>query len=388
LQRMIQPALNRDKVLKAVFIERPNRFIVRCIADKFGQVDAYLPNPGRLWELLLPRALLYLYPTMNPDRAFSSPRKTRFTVLAVQREESSVFLHTHITNKVARSLIETGAIPSLKGAEVIGQEVARGRSRFDFLLRHNGKDLYLEVKSCTLFGNGVAMFPDAVTQRGRRHLLELAHMGSAGIGSGVLFLVHYPRVRWFMPDFHTDFAFSTAFLEAKDHLMILPVAIEWNPDLTIGPEVKSLEIRWGYLQKEMQDRGSYLLILRIDNGMTLDIGRLGRFTFHKGYYVYVGSAMRNLGARIRRHLKKTKKQHWHIDYLTAHANKFIPLPIRSSQRDECEIARALSSFMQLGPPGFGSSDCHCQTHLFFSESNPLHTRAFHDVLQSFRMRHP
>jgi sugar fermentation stimulation protein A len=138
----------------------------------------------------------------------------------------------------------------------------------------------------------------------------------------------------------------------------------------------------------MEDRGSYLLILRMDQGMVLDIGRLGRLAFQKGYYVYVGSAMSSLGARIRRHLKKSKKQHWHIDYLTAHAGKIIPLPVRSSQRDECEIAKALSSIMKPGPPGFGSSDCHCRTHLFFAETNPLHIKALHEVLQGFRMRHP
>ena len=271
---------------------------------------------------------------------------------------------------------------------MIRREVARGRSRFDLLLRHHGKDLYLEVKSCTLFGNGVAMFPDAVTQRGRKHLMELARMGSAGIKTAVLFIVHYPLVHWFMPDYHTDYAFSTAFLEAKDHVMILPVAIEWRPDLTVGPEVKILEVPWGYLQEEIGDRGSYLLILSIDNGMALEIGRLGRLSFRRGYYLYVGSAMKNLEARIRRHLRKTKKHHWHIDCLTAHAGTIIPLPVRSSQRDECEIAKALSSIMQPGPPGFGSSDCQCQTHLFFSETNPLHSKAFHEVLQSFRMRHP
>ncbi len=385
---MIRLPFSPDTIVKASFLERPNRFLVRCITDERGVLDAYLPNPGRLWELLLPGATLYLHPTINPEGTFPSQRKTRFTVVAVQREGSPIFLHTHITNQVARGLIERGAIPSLEGAEVIRQEVARARSRFDLLLRHHGKDIYLEVKSCTLFGNGVAMFPDAVTQRGRRHLLELAEMGSNGIGSAVLFIIHYPHVHWFMPDFHTDYDFSTAFLKAKDRVMILPVAIEWNPDLTIGPEVKSLEVPWGYLRSEIQDRGSYLLILRIDRTMTLEIGQLGKLTFSKGYYLYVGSAMSNLSARIKRHRKKNKRLHWHIDYLTSQTGELVPLPIRSSRREECEIAKALSAIMQTGPTGFGSSDCPCQTHLFFSETNPLHIKAFHDVLQSFRMRHP
>jgi len=141
-------------------------------------------------------------------------------------------------------------------------------------------------------------------------------------------------------------------------------------------------------REEMRDSGSYLLILKVDSSLALHIGRLGMLTFQKGFYIYVGSAMRNLGARIRRHLKKAKKQHWHIDYLTAHTGTIIPLPVRSSQRNECAIAKALSSIMKPGPRGFGSSDCHCWTHLFFSETNPLHARAFHDILQGFRMRHP
>jgi sugar fermentation stimulation protein A len=136
----------------------------------------------------------------------------------------------------------------------------------------------------------------------------------------------------------------------------------------------------------MQDRGSYVLILRVDNGITLDIGRLGRFTFQKGYYLYAGSAMRGLEARIRRHLKRAKKQHWHIDYLTVHADKIIPFVVRSSQRQECEIAAAIASIMQPGPPGFGSSDCHCRTHLFFSPQDPLRIRAFSHIFRGFGLR--
>lgn len=378
----------KDAIVQAVFVERPNRFLARCSTEELGIVDAYLPNPGRLWELLLPGAAVYLHPTNASDGPFPSPRKTRFTLVAVKRGEQPVFLHTHMANTIARELINQGAIPSLEGAEIIRQEVAQGKSRFDFLLKHDARDLYLEVKSCTLFGNDVAMFPDAVTQRGRRHLLQLAEMGRAGIKSAVLFLVHYPRVHWFMPDFHTDYAFSSAFLQAKDRVMILPVAIEWNPDLTIGQEVKTLEIPWHYLRREIQDRGSYLLIVRLDRAMETEIGSLGRHTFSKGCYLYVGSAMTNMEARIARHRRKRKKFHWHIDYLAAHAGEVIPLPVRSSQRDECEIAKALSSIMQPGPTGFGSSDCQCHTHLFFSPENPLHKRAFHDLLQGFRMRHP
>lgn len=380
--------INFDQAVKATFLERPNRFLVRCIADGVGIINAYLPNPGRLWELLLPGATLYLSSDAGSGRIQQVKRKTSYTVLALERKGFPILLHTHLTNQVAEYLIERRLIPSLDEVEIVKREVSIDRSRFDFLLRENGSDLYLEVKSCTLFGNGVAMFPDAVTERGKRHLLELAQMGRNGIRAMILFVVHYPHVKWFMPDFHTDYEFSATLLKVRHDLRIIPVAIEWKPDLSIGQKVKSLQIPWGYLKEEIQDRGSYLLVLRLDQGKLLKIGQLGTSMFQKGYYIYAGSAMINLTARIKRHRRVKKKEHWHIDYLTQAADGFLSLPIRSSQREECEIAASLSSILASGPSGFGSSDCHCQTHLFWNKENPLHLKAFHDVLQKFRMRHP
>jgi sugar fermentation stimulation protein A len=98
--------------------------------------------------------------------------------------------------------------------------------------------------------------------------------------------------------------------------------------------------------------------------------------------------MGDLSARLARHQRKTKRLHWHVDYLTAKADRIIALPIRSSQRLECRIAETLSAILEPGPRGFGSSDCRCATHLFFSPTDPLHTAHFHQVLQRFRMNHP
>jgi sugar fermentation stimulation protein A len=375
-------------IMKARFLGRPNRFLVRCVSEELGQIAAFLPNPGRLWELLLPGATVYFRPVARSEGERSLTRKTAYTILAVEREGWPIFLHTHATNQVVRFLVERGLITPLKGARVVKVEVPVGNSRFDFLLRRNHKHLYMEVKSCTLFGNGVAMFPDAVTKRGRRHLLELADMGRRGIQSMILFLVHYPHVRWFMPDYHTDLAFSSALLEARQNVQILPVAVGWKNDFTLDEPLKVLQIPWAYLQREVKDRGSYLVLLKLEQAKEIAVGRLGRRKFPRGYYIYVGSAMRHLTARMVRHGRKHKKPHWHIDYLTQEAEGLVSLPVRSSQRLECEMAQALSLIMQHGPAGFGSSDCSCLTHLFWSPENPLHTEAFHHMLQGFRMRSP
>jgi len=385
---MNDQTLRFGPVLKARFIERPNRFLVRCHVERRGTLEAYLPNPGRLWELFFPDATLYVTPNVPKAAGTREGRKTNYTVLAVERDGRPIFLHTHFTNHVARSLIEENRIPELVGAEVIRPEIPVGHSRFDFLLRHRRREVYLEVKSCTLFGNGVAMFPDAVTERGRRHLIELASLRSRGVRPCVLFVVQTPDVKWFMPDYHTDLAFSRTLLEVRKKLDILPVAIQWASDLSLCPEVKSLEIPWRHLRREVKDQGSYLLLLRLAKGRRIHVGSLDMFAFRRGWYVYVGSAMRNLSARIARHARRRKKRHWHIDYLRNEATELIALPIRSSLRQECDVAQALADVLHPEAAGFGSSDCDCPTHLFYRATSPLDSPAFHKILQQFRMRHP
>ncbi len=377
-----------EEMVKARFVSRPNRFLVQCEAEHHNRIRAFLPNPGRLWELLLPGATLYLRRDEGIDGRLST-RKTQHTVLAVERDGRPIFLHTHETNSVAQYLLENALIPPLEGSSIVQAEVPVGRSRFDFLLSHKGKELYLEVKSCTLFGNGVAMFPDAVTARGKRHILELAEMSRKGIRVSVLFIVHHPNVQWFMPDYHTDLDFSTAMLQCQGDVQFIPAAIGWNKDLSLDiSQTKILKIPWNYLKREVKDRGSYLLIVKLAKRTAIKAGCLPESFFPAGYYVYVGSAMSGLSSRLARHRRKNKKIHWHIDYLTAEAGHVLPVPIRSSKRQECEIAGALSSIRQAGQTGFGSSDCECVTHLFFSPTNPLESEDFHQLLQNFRMRAP
>jgi sugar fermentation stimulation protein A len=376
------------EMVKARFVSRPNRFLVQCEAGQNRKIRAFLPNPGRLWELLLPGATLYLRRDRGMERR-RNKRKTQHTVLAVERDGCPIFLHTHETNGVAQHLLENELVPPLSGSRIIQAEVRVGRSRFDFLLSHEGKEVYLEVKSCTLFGNGVAMFPDAVTARGKKHILELAKMSRTGIRTSVLFIVHHPNVEWFMPDYHTDFAFSTAMLNCRREVKFIPAAISWNKDLSLDvSKIKILSIPWNYLAREVKDRGSYLLLIQLRRESALKAGRLPECVFPAGYYLYVGSALRSLSSRLARHRRREKKIHWHIDHLTAQANHILPLAIRSSERQECAIAEALSSIMQPGQREFGSSDCSCPTHLFFSPTNPLESEDFHRLLQNFRMRAP
>ena len=381
--------LEFKKIFKAHFLERPNRFLTVCRLENNKVVKAFMPNPGRLWELLFPECVLYLTSDTNSPKR--EERKTKYTVVAVERDNRPIFLHTHKTNDVVHYLLENKLIPSLKNVEVAGREVTYGKSRFDFLLKEKGKELFMEVKSCTLFGNNIAMFPDAITERGRKHMIELAELSSKNLKPIVLFLVQSDNIKWFMPDYHTDLEFSKTMLEVRNNIRFMPVSIGWNRDLSIKNTIEIVDIPWKYLEKEVEDRGSYILILRILQDKKIEVGNLNnseKLLFKKGYYLYVGSAMKNLTARINRHLRKIKNFHWHIDYLRDVTDKVTAVPIRSSSRLECKIAESISEIYESTYDGFGSSDCKCPTHLFYSSENPLHSEFFHSFLQKYRMKEP
>ena len=364
---------------QAFFISRPNRFVLTCKL-RGKKVDAFLPNPGRLWELLLPETPIYLEKTSSPNRSL------HYTAVALEREGQRIVLHTHRTNDVARYLIESGLVPPLSAHEVVRGEVTRGASRFDFLLRRGGQETLLEVKSCTLFSKKVAMFPDAVTARGKKHLEELSRLSAEGISCAVLFLVHWPLAQVFLPDFHTDLEFARAMRDAKDKIRFLPVCVEWGEDLSIvSGRTKVLPVLWQALEREAEDRGSYLILYYLPRRRLIEIGGLGEVSFRQGYYLYVGSAMKSLTKRVERHRRIRKKLHWHIDAFSAGADFRASLPVRSEDDLECDLASAVQTLSEWSIPGFGCSDCSCPSHLFGFSTDPISTRKFHDMLQYFRM---
>jgi len=112
-------------------------------------------------------------------------------------------------------------------------------------------------------------------------------------------------------------------------------------------------------------KGSYVLIMQLPRQQTITIGSLSDVYFPRGYYAYVGSAMGRFKPRLNYHLKGNKKPHWHIDYLLAKAFITDIILCETKQRSECTIAQALKGQFDA-IPGFGASDCKCNSHLFFA----------------------
>jgi Uri superfamily endonuclease len=122
--------------------------------------------------------------------------------------------------------------------------------------------------------------------------------------------------------------------------------------------------------------GTYVLIMKLDETISLQVGRLGRFDLAAGVYAYVGSAQGpgGLRARVSRHLRAEKKLYWHIDALAAVTSACMVFYRVSPERLECAWAQALAGFSGDSNliPGFGSSDCSCRAHLVKLTSSSLH----------------
>ena len=112
-------------------------------------------------------------------------------------------------------------------------------------------------------------------------------------------------------------------------------------------------------------RGIYVLIIKVSNDVAVQVGALGKLTFKRGLYAYVGSAQANLKKRVLRHLGKEKRKFWHIDYLLGSVEaKVIEMFHKEADKvGECIVARAIGE-RGRGVMGFGASDCSCESHLF------------------------
>lgn len=214
----------------ARFVERPNRFLVRCrLEEGTGQeagrlVEAHLPDPGRLNELLVPDARLRLRPAASPSR------KTDWTAVLVERPGGGgwVSVDTTLPNRLVLRALEEGGLPELGAWELDSAEVTLGSSRFDFVLSRRDASadsvpagapdrLVLEVKSVTLVEEGLGLFPDAVTARGARHVTELGELAASGEWeAAVLFLVQRADAGAVMAAPSIDPDFAAALEEARE----------------------------------------------------------------------------------------------------------------------------------------------------------------------------
>ena len=199
-----------QKITNGCFISRPNRFIAQVLIDN-KETTVHVKNTGRCKELLVPGCTVYLSVSDNPAR------KTGCDLVAVEKQREGkppllINMDSQIPNDVAEEWLRAGNLFP-QGAE-IRREVRCGNSRFDFYLQHGARKAYLEVKGVTLESHGTALFPDAPTERGVKHLRELTALVEEGYEAYVLFVIQMKGVTQFSPNDATHKAFGDALREA------------------------------------------------------------------------------------------------------------------------------------------------------------------------------
>ncbi len=192
-----------ENIVPARFLERLNRFVARVVVDG-KEALVHVPSSGRMRELLTPGAAVYLRPAAGPGR------RTAYTLLLVDYGGTLISVDSLLPNRLLYHAFRRRALTGFETYSEIRREVAYRDGRIDFLLAGERDRCLVEVKSVTLVQNGEARFPDAPTQRGTRHLRELAHAVGEGCRAAVIFVVQRDDGIYFRPNDERDREFGAA----------------------------------------------------------------------------------------------------------------------------------------------------------------------------------
>lgn len=192
------------KIVEGKFIDRPNRFIAHV--DIAGNAETvHVKNTGRCRELLLPGVAVRLEVSDNPAR------KTLYDLVAVYKEKIGwINIDSQAPNKVVKEWLQT------RGYDLVRPEYTYGDSRIDFYMEKGEQKYLMEVKGCTLEIDGIGYFPDAPTERGVKHLRELAKAKKAGYECMVAFVIQMEGITEVRPYISMHPEFGTAWQEAVD----------------------------------------------------------------------------------------------------------------------------------------------------------------------------
>lgn len=219
-----------EHIRKAVFLSRPNRFV--AVVNLDGKEETvHVKNTGRCRELLVLGCTVYLEKSENPNR------RTAYDLIAVEKGSLLINMDSQAPNKVFGEWAASGGfLPDLC---LLRPETVWGKSRFDFYWETEQEKGFVEVKGCTLVENGVALFPDAPTERGVKHIRELMAAAREGYSCAICFVLQMKGCHVFRPNEMTHPEFAAALREAvQEGVRVLAMDCIVTPDsLTIDATV-------------------------------------------------------------------------------------------------------------------------------------------------------
>lgn len=206
-----------DNITKGIFVDRPNRFVAHVKVD--GRTETvHVKNTGRCRELLLPGTEVWL------TAPGTEGRKTRYDLVTVRKDNGLLInIDSQAPNAVVKEWLEC------QEYDKVIPEYTYGDSRIDFYLRRGEEQTLMEVKGCTLEVDGIGYFPDAPTERGVKHLRELAKAVRDGYRAVIAFAIQMPGICEVRPNVQTHPEFGTAWEEAVKagvEVLFLPCLVE------------------------------------------------------------------------------------------------------------------------------------------------------------------
>ena len=208
----------------ANFLRRPNRYLAFVnLENSQKEVAVHVPDPGRLKELLLPKTVVLVRQENGQNR------KTKYTMVGVKKDEIWVNIESAFSNRIFQS--EYKKISSLKNYEIVKAEYTFGKSRIDFLMKNkNNEDVLVEVKGVSLVENGHALFPDAPTARGAKHVKELQEAVLQGWEAIIVFIIRREDASRFSSHKGIDPKFTEQLIEAQEKgVKIIAVSCKYDP---------------------------------------------------------------------------------------------------------------------------------------------------------------
>lgn len=198
-------------IIKATFKNRPNRFIAECTIDN-QEVIVHVKNTGRCRELLTPDAEVYV--EYFPETS----RKTKYDLITVNKNSRLINMDSAAPNKVIYEALNQGKniLNNNEPLKYIKMEQKYKQSRFDIYAETNKNKIFAEIKGVTLEEDNIVMFPDAPTERGVKHIMELIDAKENGFDAHIIFVIQMENPAYFTPNYKTHKEFGQALQFAQD----------------------------------------------------------------------------------------------------------------------------------------------------------------------------
>ncbi len=214
-----------QKLIPGKLIRRYKRFLTDIELADGSTVIAHCTNSGSMKSCLEEGAPVFLSPAKDPKR------KTRFTWEMIYMNKGWIGINTSIPNLLAFDAVKNGSIEKLKGYTFVKREVTFGDSRFDIYATNENEKCFIEVKNVTYKEGKYALFPDAVTTRGKKHLETLMEVKRQGMRAVMLYIIQREDVEIFAPARQIDPNYTQTLLKAYNNgVEIIPVIAQVTPE--------------------------------------------------------------------------------------------------------------------------------------------------------------